>query len=189
MRRCLMVACALVGATIAAKATTFDVTGIAVGLAGQSCGGNCVFSGTINIDVGTGVVSGIDVTFPGLSAFNTFNSSSQANSGADWGVDAANSLGDTWPLEFTTGQTPSSLIGFTGGTIVGLDVRDPAGGLLFADSGTISATPIPGSLVLFGTALLSLLGLIVTRRASVTAFASPAASSAPSAPRRPDRSA
>jgi len=117
-----------------------------------------VFSGTIDINVSSGAVTGVEVFFPGLSTFDTFSSSAAFN-GTDWLVGTSNSAADTWNFDFSTRNTPSSLVGFTGGLVLGLDVSGPSGGFLYSiDSGTISATPIPGSLILFGTVLLGFFG-------------------------------
>jgi hypothetical protein len=72
----LIAACALLGATATANANTFIVSGTAENVSGGALGSCarltfCNFSGTIDIDVTVGSVTGWDITFPGLSDFNS----------------------------------------------------------------------------------------------------------------------
>ena len=99
--------------------TIFNVSGTAINQSfvpvSPSCGAratNCPFSGTLDVDVTNGTVTGIDVTFPSLDPFDrvVFSTNSPAF------VEATNapSLGQVLELSFT-----GSLVGFTGGTITG----------------------------------------------------------------------
>jgi hypothetical protein len=104
--------------------TTFNVSGTCHPFAPFT---GTTFGGTITIDVTAGTVTAIAVSFQGLSPFNTIILSAPFGT-SNWIVDAGNGGLYSLTLEFTTGHTPSSLVGFTGGTISGLDVANPLTG-------------------------------------------------------------
>ena len=144
----------------------FNVSGTATALAGQSCASNCPFSGTLTVDVTTGVATAADITFPGLDVFNTV--ANQQALGSLFDVVFVNGPQDL-ALVFTT-TTPGSLVGFEGGTIdnqgavVTLATNDA---IYTINSGTITApsaaTPEPSSLILMGTGLLGFAGVLRKR--------------------------
>ena len=126
----------------------------------------CSFSGTLTVDATTATVNAIDVTFPGLAAFDTLIQSEPIQAGAFlWSVRAGNSTFDqVMTLEFLT-QTPASLVGYTGGGIVGCCVSGelerfyvifPTGSI----TAPTAATPEPSSLAL----MLSGVGLVFAMR-------------------------
>ena len=84
---------------------------------------------------------------------------------SDWEVLAANTgINAGLDLEFTTGHTPGSLVGFTGGSIVGNDVISTVSGTAYTITGgsltPATAVPDGGSTVsLLGCALLGLAAL------------------------------
>src|SRR5215469_6138425 len=85
-----LAACALLGATATANASTFVVSGTANNVSGGTLGSCaklafCDFSGTLDIDVTGGSVTGWDITFPGLPDFNSITSQG-ASAGSDWSV-------------------------------------------------------------------------------------------------------
>src|SRR5215470_16702439 len=121
--------------------TTFNVSGtctpVEPGLTGTTFGGN------ITIDVTAGTVTAIDVSFQDLTPFNTISVSLPSGT-SDWVVEAFNS-GDLGllSLTFTTGHTPASLVGFTGGTIDGVNVTF-LGNLAYRNlNGSVTAAGVP----------------------------------------------
>ena len=104
------------------------------------------YSGTLTIDVTTGTVTAMDVSFQGLSPYNTINDSGPSST-SDWRITAVNADGVyTLGLSFTTGHTPGSLVGFTGGTIIGDGVTNPDQPAYEALNGSITAVvpaPLP----------------------------------------------
>ena len=101
--------------------TTFNVSG--------TCQPNgplkgTTYSGTLTIDVAAGTVIAMDVRFQGLSPFTTINESNPSST-SDWGITAGSDESFVLELSFTTGHTPASLVGFTGGTITGVEVIQP----------------------------------------------------------------
>lgn len=152
--------------------TTFNVNGTWDN--GFGTGSDGSLTGTVTIDVTTGVVTDIDVveTTTAASALgvssNTFN-----------GVGAENPVGSEYIVEsgsinlFTELVFPTaSLIGYTGGdlcsfqnqcdnlTIYAVGVSGP-----FLESGTVTpATPEPGSLALLGTGVLGFAGVLRRRK-------------------------
>ena len=144
----------------------FGVSGAADALAEQSCGGDCRFSGTLTIDVTTGAATAVDITFPGLAAFDTLHGSHKSGT-SDWFIFAFNSDGDSAGLDFTTTPTPGSLVGFTGGSIILGVVEDH---LYDVQRGTIGdvhieAVPEPSTwaMMALGFGLLGLVGYRKTR--------------------------
>jgi len=104
------------------------------------------YSGTLTIDVTAGTVTVMDVSFQGLSPYNTINDSGPSST-SDWRITAVNADGVyTLGLRFTTGHTPGSLVGFTGGTIIGDGVTNPDQPAYEALNGSITAVvpaPLP----------------------------------------------
>ena len=76
--------------------TTFDISGTATNefmsaLGSCGAGSTCAFSGTINVDVTAGTVTALDLTFPGLPAFDTASIFSNGSSvGFGWVIHANN---------------------------------------------------------------------------------------------------
>jgi hypothetical protein len=152
--------------------TTFNVSGTGERVATIT---GTTFGGTMTIDVTAGTVTAIDLSFQGVSPFNTINESAPFGT-FSWRVSAGNGDMDLLTLLFETGHTPGSLVGFTGGfhTIFGLGVQDigPHPRLLFdITSGSIfpplTSPPVPdegSSLTLLGIALPCLLGFCLARR-------------------------
>jgi len=114
------------------------------------------------VDVTTGTVTGIDVVFPGLSAFDSLVASNAF--ATDWLVRANQGLGSQFlfDLIFTPAPTPGSLVGFTGGTNVGSHVilSRTTADVYRGSSGSITpvtAAPEPSSLALLPLGLGALL--------------------------------
>jgi hypothetical protein len=142
---------------VADTVTTFDVSGTAENASSVKLGScavraTCAFSGTFQVDVTTGTVetSGVDFSFPGLPALNMLVGQS-AFGPNDWRLFADDfQTHDEVFLDFTTAPTPGSLVGFTGGSIVGIgSIVVPGHPGLFYDhlGGTIIPVPEPSSLV------------------------------------------
>jgi hypothetical protein len=154
--------------TLADTITTFDVSGTATNLSGgtlDSCaaGATCDFSGMFQVDVTTGAVesSGLDITLPGLPAFDMLGSSIRLPNSLLWQIGAFNSLSDTVDLDFTTAPTPGSLVGFDGGVIFGAgDIAN----FYRITGGTITPVPEPSSLVPLAGGLGSLVFGFIRRR-------------------------
>jgi hypothetical protein len=152
--------------------TTFNVSGTGERVATIT---GTTFGGTMTIDVTAGTLTAIDLSFQGVSPFNTINESVPFGT-FSWRVSAGNGDMDLLTLLFATGHTPGSLVGFIGGFdfIFGLGVQDigPHPRLLFdITSGSIfpslTSPPVPdegSSLTLLGIALPCLLGLVALRR-------------------------
>jgi len=88
----------------------------------------------------------MDVRFQGLSPFTTINESNPSSSTSDWGMTAGSDESFVLELSFTTGHTPGSLVGFTGGTIIGDGVTNPDQPAYEALNGSITAVvpaPLP----------------------------------------------
>jgi hypothetical protein len=152
--------------------TTFNVSGTGERVATIT---GTTFSGTMTIDVTAGTLTAIDLSFQGVSPFNTINESAPFGT-SSWRVSAGNGDMDLLTLLFETGHTPGSLVGFTGGfqDIFGLGVQDigPHPRLLFDITGgsifpSLTTPPVPdegSSLTLLGIALPCVLGFCLVRR-------------------------
>ena len=150
--------------------TTFNVSGTGERVATIT---GTTFGGTMTIDVTAGTLTAIDLSFQGVSPFNTINESVPFGT-FSWRVSAGNGDMDLLTMLFTTGHTPGSLVGFTGGfgAIFGLGVQDIGphprldyditGGSIFPPL----TSPVPdkgSSLTLLGIALPCLLGFCLVR--------------------------
>jgi len=121
------------------------------------------FSGTLTIDVTAGTVTALNVSFLGLSPFNTNTNLSGPSSGG-YLILAFNESSYSMDLRFTTAPTPGSLVGFTGGTIfegVVADFRsNPVYGITGGSITAPAGVPDGGSTVsLLGSALLGVAAL------------------------------
>jgi hypothetical protein len=133
--------------------STFDVSGTATNVSGgslDSCanGATCAFLGMFQVDTTNDTVesSGFDIVFPGLTAFDT--PVLEGPSPPDWLIIANNSSSDALIFLFSTAPTPGSLVGFTGGTILGTKVNNPSFAALYdVTGGSITPVPEPSSLV------------------------------------------
>jgi len=149
--------------------TTFNVSGTCTPVAPLT---GTTFAGTLTIDVTAGTATAIDVTFQGLSPFYAITQSFPFPNPigfptSNWIIVARNGGGlvNELLLEFTTGHIPPSLVGFTGGTILGSGVAtlpsethvyNITGGSITAPAGV----PDAGStLSLLGFGLLGLAAL------------------------------
>ena len=147
----------------------FDVSGTALndstGMLGScASGATCAFSGTLTIDVTNGNLTAMDITFPGLASF-TSPQFSDPEGGSVWFIGALNGSGsDALTIFFTTTMTPASLVDFTGGSIIGVEVlKNATSAPEYSDlSGSITQAPVPESSSL---ALISLgLGALLVMR-------------------------
>jgi hypothetical protein len=146
-----------------AKATMFDVSGTCTPGAGFT---GTTFSGTLTIDVTTGTVTAMDVSFQGLSAFTSIFGSTAVGT-SDWRVIAGNTgINDGLSLAFTTGHTPGSLVGFTGGSILGNDVIHTVGSTTdyTITSGSLTPAGVPDGGTTVSLLGCALLGLAAFRR-------------------------
>lgn len=129
--------------TASATSTTFNISGTAqnifpVALGGCSSSSRCPFSGTLLINTTSGSVTGLVITFPGLSSFNfilasqasdadlslcgSYFISSDCPEGPFWNVRAINIDGAFLSLFFGTNfpccSPAYSLSGFNGGFLL-----------------------------------------------------------------------
>ena len=147
-----------------AQADTFDVSGTALNVSTGSLGScasgaTCAFSGTLTIDVTSGSLTAMDITFPGFTSFTSPQFAEPINT-SDFFIGALNSSGDAaLTLDFTTTMTPGSLVGFTGGNIFGLSVlNNTTAAPEYSDlSGNITPVAEPSSLALIPIGLGALL--------------------------------
>ena len=146
--------------------TMFNVNGTAVNQAFAPLGScaaraTCPFSGTLDVDVTNGTVSGIDITFPGLDTFDKVVFSVPLPASVE-GTNAP-SLGQVLELSFT-----GNLVGFTGGTITGeAVVTHDLGVEIYAvnSGGSITTVPEPSTwAMLLGFAGLAYAGWRGSRR-------------------------
>jgi hypothetical protein len=124
------------------------------------------------INVTTGAATAVDITFPGLAAFNSLDFSQKSRT--DWLIDADNG-DDVAFLVFTTTPTPGSLVGFAGGSITSGDVA-PGGSveghalyivLTGTIAGPVAVAAVPEAstwaMMALGFGLLGLVGYRKTR--------------------------
>jgi VPDSG-CTERM motif len=152
----IVLALALIaGVAKADTITTFDISGT---FTFPSSG---TFGGTLAVDVTNGTLSSVDITIPGFADFNNVDFSSPSIPFV-LGIFNSPTFDEVF-LHFTT-TMPSSLVGFSGGTITEGTVTGFLGNVLLDNlTGTIApaaATPDQGStfalLGLGGSGLLSL---------------------------------
>jgi hypothetical protein len=112
-------------------------------------------------DVPDGTVTALDITFPGLSKFDTITGSFLPFDNV-WTLLASNlppTRGNgTLRLAFTTTHTPASLVGFDGGSIATnaeVVITQSEGTPIYRElSGSITPVPEPSSLALLGGGVL-----------------------------------
>jgi len=146
----LVLALLVVGGAQVAHADSFTVSGTATNDSGGSLGScssgaTCAFSGTLTIDPTSGILTAMDITFPGFTSFTSPQFAEPINT-SDFFIGALNSSGDAaLTLDFTTTMTPGSLVGFTGGSIFGESVlNNTTAAPEYSDlSGSITPAPAP----------------------------------------------
>lgn len=144
-----------VGFARANTITKFDVSGTASTETGQSCGNDCHFFGTINVDVTAGTAISGNIIFPETPTYNSLEFSLPGGQ-MRWELVLRNFRGAGVFLYFTTMPNPQSLVGFTGGTIErpseAIDLFNITGGSI-----TPTAVPEPSTLTLSIVMLLVML--------------------------------
>src|SRR5215469_2770792 len=128
----------------------------------------CSFSGTMMVDVTAGSITTWDITFPGVPTFDNCCTFQRPFSSLLWEASSSNNASDRLNLDIRATHTPASLVGFDGGSIVGLHVDTPTGRVhYFILSGSVTPTttviPEPGTLCLLGTSVIGLAGMVRRR--------------------------
>jgi hypothetical protein len=98
----------------------------------------------VDTTIGTIGSAGFAIILPGLPSFDSVTLSTQM--GTDWGIAVLNSAGDKLSLAFTTAPITGSLVGFTGGSVLGsasLELDSNYGNI----SGSITPAPEPSTLL------------------------------------------
>jgi hypothetical protein len=137
-----------------ARADTISIFDVS----GTSGDGN--FSGTLQVDVTTGVVENVNITFPGIPTIDVFNSAASQFVILPPVPQFQLAANDGGPvsliMDFTT-TVPDTLDGFAGGIITSGHLTT-IGSEISIISGNITPTPVPTSFALFATgmALLAL---------------------------------
>jgi hypothetical protein len=157
----------LLGATAAAKADTFNVSGTetSTGDVMGTCSTDCTFGGTVTIDTTTGTVTGVDITYPDIPAYNMYVS-------FDASLDEltlTNSAGENLNLYLSV----ASLVNFDGASILGGQAFATLGLAYEGSTGSITApatTPILAALPLFAGGL-GFVGYLMCRRKQAVATA------------------
>lgn len=145
--RQLVVAAALLSASLFARADTVDAftaTGEGTGAGG--------LSGTLFIDVTSGVLEGLDLDAEGTT-ITSFDPSSAISTGSEYAIGVDD---DDATLVF---EAPT-LIGYGGSSIYLVGPNDSYAG---SASPAPTATPEPSSVALLGTGLLSFVGFVRKR--------------------------
>src|SRR5262249_12107994 len=152
----LLVGCVLLGPAFARAdtITTFNVDGV---FRDPFSG---TFSGTITVDVTTGTLTAVDITFPGSSAYNAIVASEPISFPTSWAIFAnTGDVNQKLELTFFTDPTGGSLVGLTGGSITG-SISDCCTGLGgFITPLTSVTAPEPSSLALLVAGFLAVCGL------------------------------
>jgi hypothetical protein len=146
------VLCAMTLSLGVAKADRFDLSGT---YSNPSPGGT--LSGTLDIDVTAGTITGVDIIVQGFGEFPILTFSGGGllppipPGIAAWTIHAKDvSLTDEFIMDFTTPQVPiGSLVGFNGGTILLGQVQTPCGPIcadIVATNfvGNLTPSPVPG---------------------------------------------
>jgi hypothetical protein len=175
---------ALLGAILLTTPTTASAAVVLFDVSGHGTradnGSIQSFSGTIDIDTAAGTVTAIDVQFPTDPTFNVVSASS-AGGVSGWALSSdltgnfglAPTVTAAYDLTlFFTTTNPSSLVGFTGGTITGAGVNGTGLSLSNYSSltGTITAAvpePSTWAMMILGFAGV---GFMAYRRKSKPTF-------------------
>jgi hypothetical protein len=123
----------------------------------------CAFSGTLDVDVTAGTITGVDINFPGVLPYYVVDSSF-ASAPSDWELLAGDGpSGEILDLLFTTASTPSSLVGFDGSSLIEGEAGGTLDDLYYSILTGSITVPEPGSLLLMLAGLCAA-GLFAMRR-------------------------
>jgi len=177
VRKCLVMIAALVtGILLRPVRTNADtITNFFVeGTYGLTPPFTAAFSGLLTVDVTTGTLTAIDVSFPGSSPaipnFNQIQTSTTFGPTYIWLLEATNVSGDWFVLNFNINSAGGTLVGLTGGTITGGSLQHappPATPYLYIDSGrffipSAELAPEPSSFALWTLGFLA--GILLLRQ-------------------------